>query len=244
MFKSNAIQSTIFRKLMPWIVATSTLLLITCNLITSGPHYIEVGNKATLVHTFKDQSSVILNAGSYLSFEELQWEEERSLKLIGEAFFSVQKGKPFVVNTISGSVEVLGTSFNVRAHDSQLRVECYTGKVNVRYGNNQAVVLTEGEAINGRLGELAAKTTIDHQKPIWTTGNARFYETPVYRVFEELERQYDIEVKVSKISRPFSGIFRSDNLEQALDTICKSMGLRYSLSADGKQVMISDTNSQ
>ena len=234
-------QSTTFRKLMPWIaaVAASVLLIVTSiHFFTSGPHFIEVGNKATLAHTFKDQSSVVLNAGSQLFFEESEWEEQRTLKLIGEALFSVKKGKPFIVNTINGTVEVLGTNFNVRAYDTQLRVECYSGKVRVQYAN-QSDVLTEGEAINGRLGTLAAKERIGQQKPLWTTGNARFYETPVYRVFEELERQYDIKVQVSKINRPFSGTFRMDNLEQALEAICKPMGLTYTRTSDGKQVMIS-----
>jgi len=243
MHKPKVKQITTFRKLVPWITvaaASVILLVISIPFFTSEPHYIEVGNKATLTHIFQDQSSVVLNAGSQLFFEESEWEEKRALKLIGEALFSVQKGKPFIVSTINGTVEVLGTSFNIRAFDSQLRVECYTGKVSVLYANHQTVLLTKGEAINGHLGNLASKTKIDYQKPLWTTGNARFYETPVYQVFEELERQYDIKVKVSKINQPFSGTFRRDNLEQALEVICKPMGLRYTITSSGKQVVISE----
>jgi len=236
-------QVNTFRRLVHWIVAAAAsviLLVISFPFFTSEPHFIEVGNKATLTHTFKDQSSVTLNAGSQLFFEESEWEEKRTLKLIGEAFFSVQKGKPFIVNTINGRVEVVGTSFNVRAFDSQFRVECYTGKVSVKYANHQAVILTEGEAINGHLRKLTSIKKIDYQEPLWTIGNARFYETPVYQVFEELERQYDIKVQVSKINEPFSGTFRASNLEQALEAICTPMGLTYTISASGKQVVISE----
>ncbi|MFK7979902.1 MAG: FecR family protein [Saprospiraceae bacterium] len=245
--KPKVKQATTFRKLIPWVAAAaaSVLLLVTSiHFLTNKPNYIEVGNKATLAHTFQDQSSVVLNAGSQLFFDESEWQEQRTLKLIGEALFSVQKGKPFIVSTNNGTIEVMGTSFNVRAFDAQLRVECYTGKVSVKYANNQSIILTEGEAINGRLGNLSVKNKISQEKPLWTTGNARFYETPVYRVFEELERQYDIEVQVSKISRPFSGTFRTNNLEQALEAICKPMGLTYIITAGRKQVVISDANSQ
>ena len=229
------------RRLFMWSAAAAAsiaLLFGVIQLIDSGPDSIQAPNGSTVAHTFGDQSSVVLNAGSQLFFEESTWEEERTVKLIGEALFSVEKGKPFIVNTINGSVEVLGTSFNVRAFDSQLRVECYTGRVSVRYGNNPAVLLNSGEAINGRLGQLDSKQKIGQQKPLWTTGNARFYEAPVYRVFEELERQYNVEVKVSKITRPFSGTFEYNDLEGALEAICKPMVLKYEILEGGKSVVI------
>ena len=53
--------------------------------------------KATLTHTFQDQSSVLLNAGSQLFFEESEWEKERTLKVIGEAFLSVNSFQKYLV---------------------------------------------------------------------------------------------------------------------------------------------------
>ncbi|MCB4800365.1 FecR family protein, partial [Neotamlana laminarinivorans] len=63
--------------------------------------------------TFKlpDESEVILNAQSKLSFSKKEWETNRNLKLQGEAFFKVTKGEKFTVNTKAGSIQVLGTQF-------------------------------------------------------------------------------------------------------------------------------------
>ena len=85
----------------------------------------------TTNHTLPDQSNIILNDGSRISYQEGKWTEDRTVRLEGEAFFSVQKGSTFKVVTPNGTVEVLGTQFNVRAWGEKLYVECYEGKVKV-----------------------------------------------------------------------------------------------------------------
>ena len=80
-----------------------------------------------------DDSSVTLNESSEISFSDDTWGEERRINLLGEAFFEVEKGKPFRVVTTQGMVEVLGTSFNVKARDSLFSVVCYEGLVRVNF---------------------------------------------------------------------------------------------------------------
>jgi len=227
------------RRIWPMIAAAASILLLIFvgNLLLSGPDTIETGNMATLMHQFKDQSSVVLNDGSSIVYDESNWEKERTMELMGEAIFKVEKGRPFIVNTRAGKVEVLGTSFNVRAWGEKLYVECYTGKVQVTY-KGQQVILEKGESVNGVLGQLKEKQTIRHDQPLWSTGNSRFYEEPLSQVFEELERQYDVQINAPTLDRPFSGNFRHDDLELALNAICKPMGLEFEVSGDGKVIEI------
>ncbi|MEM6321315.1 MAG: FecR domain-containing protein [Bacteroidota bacterium] len=221
-------------------VAASVLLLITAGIfLFRSPSTIEIGNGMTLTHQFQDNSSVVLNDGSNIVYDKKNWDKERSLKLTGEAFFDVQKGQPFIVQTDVGQIEVLGTSFNVRAWGDRLYVECYTGKVQVTH-EAQTAILEKGESVRGVLGELKAKQVIRHEQPFWSTGSSRFYEAPLLSVFEELERQYDVTVTVPKIQRLFSGDFQHDNLANALNAICKPMGLQFELSEDAKRVTISE----
>ena len=44
-----------------------------------------------------DQSKVNLNANSKLTFNSSEWNSNRHLSLVGEAFFKVEKGKTFTV---------------------------------------------------------------------------------------------------------------------------------------------------
>lgn len=228
------------RKVWPWLAAAASVALLIGTFWTfySGPDAIETGNQFTLAHTFPDQTEVVLNDGSRLSYQESDWKEQRLVKLEGEAIFNVKKGKPFIVQTNTGTVEVLGTSFNVRAWSDNLNVECYEGRVQVQYGN-RTVILNKGEAVNGLLGNLNEKQTIGHEKPLWSTGSSRFYQEPVYQVFAELERQYDVQISSPKIDRPFNGTFQHGDLETALKAICLPMNLEFTIGPEGKKVVIS-----
>jgi len=50
-------------------------------------------------------------------------------KLFGKAYFDVDKGKTFTVKTDLGTVQVLGTRFDVESRDSIFKVVCYEGSV-------------------------------------------------------------------------------------------------------------------
>ena len=65
-----------------------------------------------------DGTEVILNSESELTYNRSYNKNNRSVHLIGEAYFSVQKGNiPFNVLTPHGKISVLGTSFNIRARN-------------------------------------------------------------------------------------------------------------------------------
>ncbi len=66
-----------------------------------------------------DQTSVWLNADSKLIYaKNFKQSVKRIVTLEGEAFFDVQKdpGRPFIIHTKALDIEVLGTTFNVRAY--------------------------------------------------------------------------------------------------------------------------------
>ncbi len=227
------------RRLWPILTAAASIVLLIGVFwwLNRGPQLLETGNRLTLTHTFSDATSVVLNDGSSLTYEEANWEKQRSVELIGEAIFNVQKGRPFIVNTKVGEVEVLGTSFNVRAWHDNLNVECYEGQVRVRYGNKD-VILTAGEAVDGISGTLGDKQTIAHERPLWSTGNSKFYREPINQVFKEVERQYDVKVISPNLDGTFNGSFPHNDLETALNNICKPMNLTYSISGDKKVITI------
>jgi transmembrane sensor len=75
---------------------------------------INVGNGAEMAEVLlPDNSKVLLNDGSNLSYSTWNWDNNRALHLKGEAYFKVAKGKKFEVNTNLGKVSVLGTQFNM-----------------------------------------------------------------------------------------------------------------------------------
>lgn len=184
-----------------------------------------------------DGSTILVNDGSSITYNKDNWLNERNIELEGEAYFTVEKGTPFVVNTKHGSIEVLGTKFNIRAWGPNLHVECYEGSVKVSTNQDQSIIV-QNEAVTVIGGTMNEKQNINHETPIWSLGTSRFYDENINDVLLELERQYDVKITASPINKTFSGVFMHNDLDNALNDICKPLGLQYELSADKKEVVI------
>lgn len=184
-----------------------------------------------------DGSQILLNDGSKVVYNTKKWTDQRVIELTGEALFEVTKGNPFIVNTENGSIRVLGTQFNVKAWGNQLYVECYEGKVQVSV-DNQEVILTAKEAVSVVEGKMNVKQEITNETPAWQNGMSRFHNEKLQDVFAELERQYNIKVNIKVTNRSFSGSFRHNDLEEALRSICKPLGLNYTIDKNQKTVVI------
>lgn len=191
----------------------------------------------TLSQTLPDGSEVRLNDGSILSFDAATWKSERQLELEGEAQFKVEKGSVFSVQTANGRVEVLGTQFNVRTRGNNLQVECYEGRVRVSVGSEESF-LSAGTSVKVMDGVFTRTQQIERTGPSWVQGISTFDQEDLDEVFEEMARQYGIQIEKPQLTGRFNGSFSHDNLELALQEICKPMGLNYSLSEDQQIVTI------
>lgn len=184
-----------------------------------------------------DASTVDLNSNSTLSFNKSDWKTNREVKLDGEAFFKVAKGKKFDVITEDGIVTVLGTQFNVKQRGSYFEVTCYEGLVQVTY-DNASQKLKPGYTFKVIDGKQFAEEKEVATQPSWLRGETNFTNVPLKYVFLELENQYDLKVDASTIdtSRLFAGSFTHKNLDLALKSITIPLHLSYSKS--GKSITI------
>lgn len=82
---------------------------------------------------FQDGTKVVLNAGTVIKYPKRFSLNERRVYIDGEAYFDVsaQKNRPFIVDCGDGSIEVLGTSFNVKAYsdDELMTVALDEGRI-------------------------------------------------------------------------------------------------------------------
>lgn len=181
-----------------------------------------------LVHILPGNSEIEINASSKVSYSEKYWDQERKVKLRGEALFDVMKGNPFIVETPLGTVEVLGTRFNVFTRGNQMIVDCFSGRVRVSSGTNQAI-LTQGERVVFRNGQMSSQTFDIEEVKTWKDGFFEFEDATFDEVFSEMERQFDINIKANNNIRalPYHGFFDSGNLEQAFETVCFTQGLSF-----------------
>lgn len=199
------------------------------------PNQIVADKGQHVEYTLPDGSNVTINADSKISYSKLSFTDKRILKLDGEAFFSVQKGKPFIVNTKLGEVEVLGTTLNVYARDKAFNVSCLTGKVKVSV-KDQNVIILPGEKAELQSGILTKITDIPtNEMAGWKTGEFHFDNIPLISIFDEIERQFNISISAEGIgNRFFTGRFSNKNLTEVLETVCLPMKLEYDIKNGNK----------
>ena len=176
-----------------------------------------------------DNSKVNLDARSTLTYSKRGWGEERHVRLAGQAFFDIQKGPSFMVETENGNVSVLGTQFNLRSETGVFAVQCYEGKVKIT-SEGQEAILTAGEAVELIDGKLE-KSTHTGRQPEWLSGYTVYEDALLKTVVKDLQRYYEVDIKLpGKYKRlKFTGKVPHENLEQALKTIFLTLEIPYSL---------------
>ena len=100
-----------------------------------GQEMIMTQNGSRTRSLLADGTTVWLNAGSKLFYENDFNGATREVRLEGEAFFDVvkQTNRPFIVHTSGIDIRVLGTAFNVKSYPEDKNVETtlYRGRVQV-----------------------------------------------------------------------------------------------------------------
>jgi ferric-dicitrate binding protein FerR (iron transport regulator) len=179
-----------------------------------------------------DGSTVELNASTHLSYKPYWWFFSRKVKLEGEAFFSVEKGRKFRVVSSSASTEVLGTTFNVFARGADYIVTCHTGSIRVSENLTGDVVTLspyERSMLEPEGGFTVTKLAKLSDSPGWTDNLIMFSSTPLRLVFEEIERQFGIEIEApEEMQQVYSGNFSLDQpVENILSLLCLPFDLEY-----------------
>jgi len=221
------------------VAASVTLLVLAGWFFLANPN--ELLEVATLTGESQeielpDGSKVFLNAESKISYSS-DW--DRDIGLEGEAFFEVIKGSTFTVQTAHGSVQVLGTSFNVLDRSDEMAVTCKTGKVRVNIEEQQySETIIPGEMVQ-LLGDTVKRFTRNVDViGKWKSGEFYFQDQELSRVMDEMMRQFDVTIDVQAVGEmKFTGYFHNKDLDQALELVCLPLNLTYTQDQNGVLVI-------
>ncbi|MNS13038.1 fec operon regulator FecR [compost metagenome] len=193
--------------------------------------------------TLPDGTVVTLNAASSLKFPaSFTGLANRKVELSGEAYFEVAKDKkhPFIVQSGSQKVEVLGTHFNVNTYPDEkaAKTTLLEGAVKVS-ANGNAHLLKPGQQ------SILTNNTVDivtaNIKEImaWKNGYFRFNDDRIDEIMPLLSRWYDVEVNYEgKISdERFSGtISRYKNINEVLAMLSYSNAVKFKI--EGRRITV------
>ena len=183
-----------------------------------------------------DGTEVILNSESELTYNRNYNKNNRSVHLMGEAYFNVQKGNiPFNVLTPYGKISVLGTSFNIRARNDGFEVGVNDGEVQVS-NENSLLNLSKGQLIDVK-SKFFSSNIIQiptDQYPDWL--NRKFYcnETTLESLCLEIERTFDIKINFTNPNLKdltITGVIEASDLGNVLQTV--SILTKHKFKLDG-----------
>ncbi|MBE9598476.1 FecR family protein [Pedobacter sp. MC2016-24] len=184
-----------------------------------------------------DGSKIWLNNSSTLRYPEHFADSTRTVFLEGEAFFDVAHDlrKPFIVGTGKLSVQVLGTSFNVK-HDQaehHMEVVVASGQVGVTDPSSKHTwMLHPGEQlVYNTLTEKSEMRVVDPTDYTgWQAGVLVFRHEKLEAVCKRLERWYGVSILIRTAAlknRKISLRQKDESLEKVLKMLGKAVGFKY-----------------
>ena len=194
------------------------------------------GELSTVV--LADSSVVTLNHTSVLVVDRAD-RKGRHVVLTGEAFFRVRAtGEPFVVSTDAGSVEVLGTEFNVRIRKNRMEVAVVGGRVSVVGRARLRTILPAGTmATCTERGEVSVPERIVFADyPGWIHQKLLFQRSDLRSVCSEIEARFGVPVLIENPSladETITGALDSRSAEAAVAALAALTGTRYRHESNG-----------
>jgi transmembrane sensor len=208
--------------------------------------------------TLPDGTHVWLNAASSITYPTAFTEDERVVKITGEAYFEVahDPGHGFRILTPTAAVQDIGTSFNVNSYSDETDVTAtvLTGKVKFipapasfaqhapTLASHTVMLLSAGE--QARMGPQGTLTGVDHpdltQALAWKNGLFAFTNADLPTVMRQLSRWYNVDVKyegtIPKDKYEFNGkIGKTLTLDQVLKILTRTQ-VNYTI--EGNQLTI------
>lgn len=217
------------------IVVAVALYTIYYNLIRQ-PEMIEIMTENRVRETkLPDESAITLNENSTITYPERFGKGQREVELDGEAFFEIKRdvNKPFVIHVPDAVIEVLGTSFNVRAIETEpeVTVTVQNGKVMLTDREDIAYVVLEAHEkgiLNRETGHIEKYVSTDESELFWKTRTLIFRETQLSMVFETLEKVYNVKINVKNDALK-ECLLTAKFQDQDIDEILANIAINFEL---------------
>lgn len=189
-----------------------------------------------------DSSRVVLKEGAELKVSKSYLEEKRTVFLEGDAFFEVKRNeqKPFLVQTESHFVKVLGTSFLVQTPQPEVAtVSVFSGKVEFGVPSGQSSILTKDMSLT-ILGDQFVEKEKSANDLAWWTGELKYDNAPLSQFVADMQYNFGIEIKVSATSLTGCGLtakFEGLTPDEMVQAVAITFGSELQQSSKSSVVM-------
>jgi ferric-dicitrate binding protein FerR (iron transport regulator) len=227
-----------------YAAAAAVILMISVSVwlsISSKQEHFIAGNGPMEIW-LADSSRVVLKEGAELKVSKAYLEENRTVFLEGDAFFEVKRNeqKPFLVQTESHFVNVLGTSFLVQTpQPEEATVSVFSGKVEFGVLSGQSSILTKDMSLT-ILGDQFIEKEKSANDLAWWTGELKYDNAPLSQFVADMQYNFGIEVKVSATSLMGCGLtakFEGLTPDEMVQAVAMTFGSELQQSSQSSVVL-------
>lgn len=194
----------------------------------------------TFVKTLEDGSVVYLAYQAEISFKAGFSPNERRVTLKGEAFFDVahDPDQPFIVEAGRATIEVVGTSFNVKSiENKQVELFVEEGLVNVRAteSKEEVVLVQPGELIMISDEVLTRAQPGELSLTLWRQNRMHFKDESLANIIQIINKNYGSKLVAenNQVSqRRMTVTFYNNSVQGIVELICLSMNLEAQSQSD------------
>ncbi len=197
-------------------------------------------NKRLFRTRLSDGSFVHLNAVSSISYPKEFPDNSRAVEIQGEAYFDVKRDeeRPFHVKVKNYTVEVLGTSFDIKAYEDEdhfsVTVESGTVKVDLHKVGEEAITLTQNQKLlfSSESNEISVLEVNPANELSWRKGILKFDATPIIEVEHILERWYGVDIEIEDeaiYEKSLSGVHQNENIKSVIESLTYATGTDYTI---------------
>ena len=157
----------------------------------------------------------------------------------GEAYLEVAKNekRPFIIEVEGTQIEVLGTSFNVKAYDN-IETTLVEGKVRIRTDSLTEAILNPGDqgVVTKESDEIMVKQVDTRLYTSWVKGLFIFRSMTLEEIMKTFGRWYNVTVTFENNElkqRRFTGnLQRNEEINPHLDVISLTTDVEFEISGD------------
>jgi len=190
--------------------------------------------------TLPDGSKVLLHKDAHIDFDPAFSGKTREVTLTGEAYFDIRHNpRPFIVHTGPITTTVLGTAFNINAHEKALTITVLKGKVKVDNGTGAFSILKRNEQVSVDLvNRLLKKIQVDAKEEIaWKKPYLLFNDVTIKEAVEELRQRFQVTIVLTNPAvencHVTASFTHGESLEQIIKVLSKVNNMEYTPAAGG-----------
>jgi len=214
-------------------------------------NHIEYSSEKGSVSTIKldDGSKIWLSSGTKLAIDKTK-EGKTVARLCGEAYFDLipNPTRNFVVDLGKFQIRDIGTTFNVRAYESENKISTslINGQIDlVQESGTSILTVKPGEYVEYDKNRNNIEVTKQDPSEItaWKDGKFVFIDQSLGDICKELERWYNIEISIEDQSlseiKYTSVVKRSTTVEMVLKYLSVTDQIKYEITnkKEGKDII-------